>query len=255
MTEFNILGQRRKSRFDPNLAERIEAWDRELTKKEEAERKGVKPKSSVFGEGFAGRLAELDIDSLVMGQRYCFNEWVSHWGTIHDGRVFASMRDIYSVISQMHDEQDRYANLAVQQIRRIPYIVTSTKISYAEGFSKAKITHNYGSANQSGEITIEAPDCNSSLKDVVSTNLGMRFFQALLGTGDGAETMLGKLRFMAGAEADGILVRAPLPESLAKGPDRSAWFNGGPGCTTISEINLQAYNHFSHGYSLAVRYK
>ena len=40
MTEFNILGQRRgySGRFDPNLAERIEAWDREMTIKEEAER-------------------------------------------------------------------------------------------------------------------------------------------------------------------------------------------------------------------------
>jgi len=41
MTEFKILGQRRgySERFDPNLAERIEAWDRELTLKEEAEKR------------------------------------------------------------------------------------------------------------------------------------------------------------------------------------------------------------------------
>ena len=41
MTEFKILGQRRgySERFDPNLAEKIEAWDRELTLKEEAEKR------------------------------------------------------------------------------------------------------------------------------------------------------------------------------------------------------------------------
>ena len=37
-SEHKILGQRRQSRFDPNLAEKIEAWDREMTIKEEAER-------------------------------------------------------------------------------------------------------------------------------------------------------------------------------------------------------------------------
>ena len=40
MTKIGILGDRRRvSRFDPNLAERIEAWDRELTLKEEAEKR------------------------------------------------------------------------------------------------------------------------------------------------------------------------------------------------------------------------
>jgi len=42
MTKIGILGDRRRGyskRFDPNLAERIEAWDRELTKKEEAEKR------------------------------------------------------------------------------------------------------------------------------------------------------------------------------------------------------------------------
>jgi len=42
MTKIGILGDRRRGyseRFDPNLAERVEAWDRELTLKEEAEKR------------------------------------------------------------------------------------------------------------------------------------------------------------------------------------------------------------------------
>jgi hypothetical protein len=155
---------------------------------------------------------QLDKSPADNGSEKTQHEWFSYWDTIDDGRVMASMGDLYQSFKQlktMSEEGNPGEKSFVKKIRdglRADFsakkiLGSSTKIEKISG-SDMLISHHYGSC--SGlykEHTGLCYDFSTLKLDLLlSKERGFDLLQKILDTNDSKETILDTLYFIAGQD-------------------------------------------------------
>ena len=189
------------------------------------------------------------------------------------GEVMASMPDFYEA-GKHEDYEFIYKNLRRKFNSGFAGIISSTRIQYEKNSLEAFITHYFGSTVVSpNKIRVSVPDYSNSgscrwvfdgeyppiihdnpeyptLKDVLKTKKGLRYFQALCNTDDDAETIYASLeRLTAGGAEHTIHVstlctsdRRSKYESL----DRAAGFKNNDCISYCFYADLLHYHVCSH---------
>jgi hypothetical protein len=139
------------------------------------------------------------------------------------GKVMASMPDFYKLGKSNSDLLNKYASLGSSCRTNLIYdfspfggqMISSTRIHYEQDSLDAVITHYFGSAVvKPNKIKILVPDYSASdnsayptLKDILKTEKGLKYFQALCNTNDDAKTIYASLeRLTMGGSGHTIFV-------------------------------------------------
>ena len=268
MTEFKILGQRRgySERFDPNLAKRIEAWDREMTLKEEAERlrkeweARLRPKAKP-AENQKPTLITLDDSTGILDEESALGgatktqgRWIEHWNGANGGRYFASMRDMYDAFKQIKQDPAGHKELLANLRKDFKGqgVVTSTRIFYNANDLGARIVHHCGSSNGSlkREFTLDVPIYKGvGISEALGNQSGIDYLRAFFGTEDNPDDMIETLEYVGGKNKKDISLWTPEQDGKKSFPKRAAWlFYGNYG------FRLGGDDIYGYGRSFGVRY-
>ncbi len=143
---------------------------------EEAKPEIIVPKNNVI---------TLDEIAAENGAYKTQKQWIGYWNGVKDGRLFASMKDMYAVFWQIRQSPEQYrtllANLRDAFDKKL--IITSTRIRYQAGSTQAEIIHHYGSNGHEQNIHLEIPVYrNTKISNVLNSEVGLAYLKALFGT-------------------------------------------------------------------------
>ena len=183
----------------------------------------VEPGNSLHNRNsnLENKITQLDSLPADNGSQKTQEEWITYWNNINDGRIFASMPDYYQAFKQLKEkfehssaqEKDFTKKIIVNLKKdlRMGWVVTSTRIKYKDN-PLAIITHHYGSKLvQPVEYKVFIPEYHPRLlTDVLDTNEGLRYLQALFGTKDYAFQIEQTLQIVNNFSLDQTLVWTPL---------------------------------------------
>ena len=152
-------------------------------------------------------------------------QWIDYWNNINDGRIFASMGDMYAAFGQIRQSPEQYrtllANLRDAFDKR--WVVTSTRIIYQAGSTQAEIIHHYGSNGHEQNINLEIPVYRGTkISDVLNSADGLAYLKNLFGTEHDKKDIADTLKFVGGKEKDEIFVWTPDLDGRDSVPDRAA---------------------------------
>lgn len=172
-------------------------------------------------------------------QEQWFNEY---WNTINDGRVMASMGDLYrnfkamkKVSEQGTVDQKKWAQALLTSLRndfdwqgKQNWLVSSTQIEYAGNKSlDAEIIHHYNRPDLIKRTALAIPVYRDvPLTDVVADQNGLRYVQVLLDTNDSTQEIIDTLQFV-GNRNDVRIWSADTSGKYPRNnyPSRAAGFN------------------------------
>jgi len=173
-------------------------------------------------EEFA-RKQELCLDEVSAdnGRKRTQDDWFKYWSKIKDGRVMASMGDLYTsfkLIKKMREsgtaEEQAIAQRYLNSLRedfdwpgKKNWLVSSTRLIYSGNSLDARIIHHYQSNKPelTKEVTLEVPIYHeTNIGDIFNDNKGSVYLQTLLDTEDDAETIISTLEFISGKRRAGI---------------------------------------------------
>lgn len=258
-----ILGDKRKSNFDDNLPDLVNA----IFEKENKENKTFTPKKI-----FLEPLCALD-------KKLTQDEWFEYW-TCTDEDYMASMADFYYVFKQLkhqyetgsakekseaHHSRDRLLTDMHSEAGNNGILISSTRIMYDPENLKDKIIHHYDCKNKEivKEIITNIPVCRSAPIEMLDMR-GTEFLQALFDTNDDLQTIIRTLEFISGMNRNRIKISTPpmgaeftgqgVSRSRKKDPVRFAGFTSYHGI----EFEIVASNiigNCNQGFSRGVRYE
>ena len=165
----------------------------------------------------------LDLNpSEIDGKRKTHEEWIDYWNNIDDGRVFASMPQLYLAFKQLkyileHNprKEKQYAKYVVESLRKDfnwgdrSLLLTSTKTIYLGAIEDSIIIHNYGCKNPSliKKIDVKIPVYNGIPIEYVAKNVkGLNYIQSLFNTEDGLETIMQTLELISNRKRNNIRI-------------------------------------------------
>ena len=233
-----------------------------------------------YGEGYVAvyqRLSEASIPLFLLdehaadgGKKRLPNEWFDHWSTVHDGRVQASMGDLYAsfkAIRKMHsgsEQEQAKAKSLLLSLRedfdwpgKQNWLIAGTRLFHSGNGLEMRIVQHYrcNKPELITETVLDVPVYNNKpVSEAVSEKYGLPYMQTLLDTLDGPETMIQALEFISGKDRNDIRVwtagwsgssQQDALKKRAEYPERAAGFycnngqfhvyglniNGGPGCS------------------------
>lgn len=208
----------------------------------------------------------LDEQAADKGLKQKPNDWIKYWNKVKDGRVMASMGDLYSsfkIIKKMHEgtEQEKAkAQLYLNSLRedfvgqgQENGLIANTKLFYSSTSVDARIVQHYQCRKPelTTEKIIEVPVYQATLMEkVVQSEPGLTYLHTLLDTEDDAETIIKTFEFISGKRGSDMGVWTALTDGRSKyytrkeKPERVAGFvisvgqfrvggsfDGGPGCS------------------------
>ena len=183
---------------------------------EEAKPEIIVPKNNVI---------TLDEIAAENGAYKTQKQWIGYWNGVKDGRLFASMKDMYAVFWQIRQSPEQYrtllANLRDAFDKR--WVVTSTRIIYQAGSTQAEIIHHYGSNGHEQNIHLEIPVYRrTKISDVLNSEGGLAYLKALFGTEQDKKDISDTLKLVSRKEKDEIFVWTPDLDGRASYPDKVA---------------------------------
>ncbi|MBU0470859.1 MAG: hypothetical protein KJ598_01150, partial [Nanoarchaeota archaeon] len=159
-------------------------------------------------EEFA-RKQELCLDEVSAdnGRKRTQDDWFKYWSKIKDGRVMASMGDLYTsfkLIKKMREsgtaEEQAIAQRYLNSLRedfdwpgKKNWLVSSTRLIYSGNSLDTRIIHHYRSngLELTKEVILEVPIYRGiEIEDVFSSDRGSAYLQALLDTEDDPEMII-----------------------------------------------------------------
>ncbi len=152
-------------------------------------------------------------------------QWIGYWDGVKDGRLFASMKDMYAAFGQMRQSPEQYRMLLASLRDAFDKIwaVTSTRIRYRAGSTQAEIIHHYGSYRHNQNIHLEIPVYRrTKISDVLNSEGGLAYLKALFGTEQEKKDIADTLKFVSRKEKGEIFVWTPDLDGRANVPDRAA---------------------------------
>ena len=178
------------------------------------------------------------------GKKRLQPEWFDYWNTVHDGRVMASMGDLYDsfkAIKKMHDgtEQEHAKSKSLlfslrddfDWPRKNNWLISSTRPIYSGNDLNARIMQHYrcNRPELTKETVVVVPVYRGvPIEKIVSQQAGLAYLQALFDTQDGGEAIMQTMEFVSGktrsnivgwtaavSTSDSSYTRATYPERAA----------------------------------------
>ncbi|MBI5064809.1 hypothetical protein HZA97_01105 [Candidatus Woesearchaeota archaeon] len=273
----HILGDKKKSSFDDNLADIVNAKF-----EKEAEVNQSLNKSSSQKKLF------LEPQCVIEG-KLTQKEWFHYWINVPQ-RYMASMADFYYVFKQLkhrfetgNAQEKSAARLFHAQliedmqseIGNPGALISSTRIIYTPETWKDKIIHHYdckkdvfntGDPEREAlvkEIITTIPVCRSTSIEILD-GLGTEFLQALFDTTDDFETITTTLEYISGRNRQWIRITTPpidtemtgqgVTRSRKKDPERFAGFVDYQG-SDFAIVGSYVLGDCNRGRSRGVRYE
>ncbi len=140
------------------------------------------------------------------------------------GKIMASMPDLYDTGKSASPEVLE----SLQKDFHETWVISSSRIHYEKDSLEAVITHYFNSTVVSPrEIKVLVPYYNGvKLDDVLGTEEGLKYLQALFNTNDDAETIKVTLEKLSNKKSKDIRVWTPDQNSRKEYQDRAAGFDG-----------------------------
>ena len=260
MSSINTLGNRKPSRYDPDLAKRINKEVEEELRKEKLKEKLKKDKPAQNPEPKAEpleyKLGDLIIDEQPAdnGSHKTHDQWIEYWGNITDGRRFASMPDYLQIARQLQSQdQDKVKNL-LESLRSDfnPWLSLNTRIDCNPDDLNARIIQNYKCRDSSliREINCKVPILSGVyLSDVKGDKEVQKYIEAISGISDIEETA-SLLQYISNKPIEKIKLWTPVQENRIQYPKRAVFFNFNDGDFHVGGSSRVDYNN---GRSRVVR--
>ncbi len=157
----------------------------------------------------------LDAHAAENGKKKAQDKWIKSWNKIDDGRVMASMGDLYvnfKIIKRMSEqgtpEEQAKAKSLLFNLRedfdwsgKYNWLISSTRLIYSGTSLDTRIVQHYQCKKPelTKEAVLEVPVYRGMpVETMVSGQKGLAYLQALFDTEDDAETILRTLEFVSG---------------------------------------------------------
>ena len=269
MSSINTLGNRKPSRYDPDLAKRINKEVEEELRKEKLKEKLKKDKPAQNPEPKAEpleyKLGDLIIDEQPAdnGSHKTHDQWIEYWGNITDGRRFASMPDYLQIARQLQSQdQDKVKNL-LESLRSDfnPWLSLNTRIDCNPDDLNARIIQNYKCRDSSliREINCKIPVLSGVyLSDVKGDKEVQKYIEAISGISDIEETAsllqyISILQYISNKPIEKIKLWTPDQENRIHYPKMAVFFNFNGGGFHVSGDDRVDNNNGNGGRSRGVR--
>ena len=236
MSSINTLGNRKPSRYDPDLAKRINKEVEEELRKEKLKEKLKKETKTAQNpepkaEPLEYKLGDLIIDEQPAdnGSHKTHDQWIEYWGNITDGRRFASMPDYLQIARQLQSQdQDKVKNL-LESLRSDfnPWLSLNTRIDCNPDDLNARIIQNYKCRDSSliREINCKVPILSGVyLSDVKGDKEVQKYIEAISGISDIEETA-SPLQYISNRPIEKIKLWTPDQENRIHYPKMAVFFN------------------------------
>jgi len=219
--------------------------------KELPERKPVEEIRSSYNQ-----ILTIDEAAAESGATKTQDKWIDYWNAVDDGRWFPSAPELYQVFRQIADEPEEHSTLlaSIRKDFTERWLLSSTRIQYNGNDTMARIIHNYNSERQQEPIDIDIPvyrgDKGDTLIKVLGQDVGLEYFNALLGSDDSPEEIKRIFEAISGKDSDNTKVWTPLLDggwSRAKRPERAVSFGYIDGDFLINCYDLLYYYGRSRG--------
>ncbi|MDP3640183.1 MAG: hypothetical protein Q8R53_03200 [Nanoarchaeota archaeon] len=192
----------------------------------------------------------LDEHAANGGKKRLPNDWYDHWSNIHDGRVMASMGNLYNsfkLIKKMREhgttQEQAIAQTYLSSLREDfdwpkmnNWLISSTRPIYLGKSLDARIVQHYR-CNKSElikETVMEVPVYRGvQIEKIVGEEKGLAYMQALFDTKDDGETIMQTLEFISGKHRKDIVgwtaavSTSDSSYTRATHPERAAGFDCG----------------------------
>ncbi|MEK6969597.1 MAG: hypothetical protein AABW48_04170 [Nanoarchaeota archaeon] len=173
-------------------------------------------------ESILGWELTLDEQAADDGKKKTPNEWFDYWSNITDGRVMASMGDLYhsfKIIKKMHEQGTEQEHAKAKSLLfslrddcdwtgKQNWLISSTRLFYSGTSLDARIIQHYRCPRPElvKETIVEVPVYRGTpLKTIVNEQQGLAYLQALFDTEDDAKTILQTLEFVSGKRGDSLV--------------------------------------------------
>jgi hypothetical protein len=215
------------------------------------------------------RKFNLDEATVDNGTKRTQNDWFDYWENIDDGRVFASMGDLYCnfkllkkiseegkdqallqrVTDKLHDDFDWSG--------KSNWLTTSTRVNYQSDSLEGSIIHHYRSSQSDlmDKTNLLIPEYRGTIiTKVVKSGEGLHYLQTLFDTKDDAETIVQALEFISEKSRKEIQVwtakKANHTYTRKSHPKRAAGFYYLSGCFHVLGIYVMDIAGLSRGVAL-----
>ncbi|MBI5064798.1 hypothetical protein HZA97_01050 [Candidatus Woesearchaeota archaeon] len=215
----NILGDKKKSSFDDNLADVVnKIFDSKPDK--------VVSENDMFISGKEYSLKGLKVcwkpeeGGALKNQK----EWGDYWDKIGDGRVMMSMADLYKIMTRTQEYFITHSGYGGELARDFKKqlredfsagLVVDSCLDYGENkyreYVDAEIVHNCVIQEsmylRSRRIAILENYLSTSLSELCESNLGRMFLREFLDTMDGTNTIIESFEKISGVKKENIVFR------------------------------------------------
>ncbi|MBI5064808.1 hypothetical protein HZA97_01100 [Candidatus Woesearchaeota archaeon] len=264
----HILGDKKKSNFDENLADVVNKIFDNMPERTESAPKIVSP----------GKKVILNYYSANGGGSLTQDFWLKYWNEKNDGEIMASMADFYQAFKQLKhkyetgtpgekkDVEDFCKNLRYDMrssMGNAGVLISSTTIIYTQINLQGRIIHHYNCKEK--ELIKEyypwIPVCMMTPIESLCAS-GFIFLGILFNTKDDHETIIQTLEFISGLNRSKIVVETALSNKFVNfvndatrenHPKRLAGF------VLHDKTELSIVGHYmiegNHGHSRGVRYE
>ena len=178
----------------------------------------------VYGRAANARMPAflLDESAADNGTKRLPSEWYDYWADIKDGKVMASMGDLYhsfKIIKKMHEQGTEQEHAKAKSLLfslrddcdwtgKQNWLISSTRLFYSGTNLDARIVQHYRCPRPAlvKETIVEAPVYRRTpVKKILNEQKGLAYLQALFDTEDKAETILQTLEFVSGKHGDSLV--------------------------------------------------
>lgn len=266
----HILGDKRKSNFDDNLANVVNEIFDKMPEKVESTPKIILP----------GKKVILDYYSANRGGTLTQDFWLKYWNERNGDQIMASMADFYQAFKQLKHKhetgtpgeqatvKDFCKNLRYDMrssMGNTGVLISSTTIIYNQMNIHGRIIHHNDCKDKEliKEYHPMIPVCVmvpiELMKNVNGINFGMDFLRALFDTEDNHETLMQTLEFISGINRSKIVVETALCNEYLTDATRENQPKRFAGFVLHDNTDLSIVAHYvikgNHGHSRGVRYE
>ena len=165
----------------------------------------------------------LDDQPADEGKKKTQNQHIKYWNKIEDGRVMASMGELYVCFQQLKSNYETGTSEIKEKIDLFladlrddfdypkfkNWLISSTRLNYSADDLKAKITQHYNCQNKSliKETELKIPEYRGTkIAQVITEPRGLRYLQTLFDTEDSGDEIIEVLEFVSGKKKKEIKV-------------------------------------------------
>ena len=184
-----------------------------------------------FGEGYVNvylRLSDACLPAFLLdehaadgGRKRLPIEWYDYWAAVTDGRVMASMGDLYGAfkaINKMHSGSEQEMAKAKSLLLSLRddfdwsgkgnWLIAGTRLFHFGNSLETRIVQHYRCDRPEliKETVLEVPVYRgTAVEKIVGEQRGLAYFQALFDTQDDGEEILQNVEFVSGKRRDDIV--------------------------------------------------